>query len=371
MFYGLQFVSDHPVYRLHEAFSHFLDVGLKFKTFGTHCFPKWFRPVVTASSGLFDRCRAVHSEAHKRKQAERDLVVAVWKSHSDVQRLCEDAKSKLVQWDCKSNKLVDALRELFNFLYESTLESKSFEKAAGKSLLDHYNAFRALGQRVCPFCGLNYYADRDGGARSSYDHFLPRLYYPLAAVNFRNLVPMCDDCNERPRKGTKDVLFKDNARTTRRRFFYPYSKLGGVLLSIKCTKRPQPSNPSGTWKVKAIATKAGEQPLVSGWDSVFDVEARFSARVRESLDGWMKDFLNSKGYSNQPTVTQLRKALSKKATWLSLPEQVHSRAEATLQAAAFRYMAVDAPHAMLAGYTAIATSAAITGTPTVLHLNRT
>jgi len=56
----------------------------------------------------------------------------------------------------KAKKLIQALCDLFNFLYDQTLESKSFEKAAGKSLLDHYNSFRGLGQRVCPFCGLNY-----------------------------------------------------------------------------------------------------------------------------------------------------------------------------------------------------------------------
>jgi hypothetical protein len=369
MLYGLRFVPDHPVYRLHEAFGYFLDEGLRLETFDQKCFPKWFKPVLSASPGLSKRSRVVHSESRKHEQGVRDAIVAVWRSHAEVQSLCEDVKCKLEEWGFAAQELIDQLFSLFNFLYDETLESKSFEKAAGKSLLDHYNSFRGLGQRVCPFCGLNYYADRGGGARNSYDHFLPRLYYPLAAVNFRNLVPMCDECNERPRKGTKDVLFRDEGRTTRRKFYYPYSTPGGVTLSVKCTKRPTPTNTSGAWTVNVKAIKTAENSLVRGWDSVFDIETRFSARVKEGMESWMRDFLNSRDYPDVPSVTRLRKDLSAKAAWLSKPEQLRSKAEAALQSAAFGYMAGDAPDDILAGYAAMATSLAVVGIPTALGRN--
>jgi hypothetical protein len=366
LLYGLRFVPDHPVYRLQDGFGYFLEDGLECIAFGPHCFPEWFRPVLSASSGLRQRCRDVHREARKQNQAVRNSIVAVWTSQGDVQALCENVRRKLNTWGFKAQDLIDALCTLFNFLYDETLESKSFEHAAGRSLLDHYNAFRALGQRVCPFCGLNYYADRDGGARSGYDHFLPRVHYPLAAVNFRNLVPMCDDCNEPPRKGTKDVLFGDKGRKTRRRFYYPYSKPGGVEFSVQCTQRPKPSNVTGTWKVRVKPMRPAEKELVSGWDSVFGVQIRFSARVREGLEGWMKDFLSSRDYKTPPSLAQLRKDLLAKAVWLSKSEQLRTKAEAAPQAAAFRYMAEDAPDDMLGGYAAIATSAAVVEIPTAL-----
>lgn len=370
MIYGLQFVPDHPVYRLHEAFEHFLNDGLKIKTFGPRCFPVWFKAVLSVSSGLRARCKSVHEKSRKHDQLVRDSIVAVWKSQSDVQSLCEDTKFKLEQRGLTDQDLIFALRSLFNFLYEDTLVSKSFEKAVGKSLLDHYNNFRALGQRVCPFCGLNYYADRGDGARSGYDHFLPRVHYPLVAVNFRNLVPMCDACNQRPRKGTKDVLFRDTGRTTRRKFYYPYCQPGGIVVSVKCTGRPKPAHPSGAWKVKVKATEPVEQPLVRGWDSVFEVEIRFSARVKEGIEMWMRDFLNSKAYSNVPSVAQLRRDLLAKVAWLSMPEQLRTRAESALQAASFRYMAEAAPDAVLDGYAQMATSEAVIGIPTTLGGNQ-
>jgi hypothetical protein len=180
---------------------------------------------------------------------------------------------------------------------------------------------------------------------------------------------MCDDCNERPRKGTKDVLFKDAGRTMRRTFYYPYSKPGGVTLSVVCSARPKPENPSGAWKVKVKAVKPGENRLVAAWDSVFDVQTRYSARVKEGLDGWMKDFLNTKEYATSPTVAQLRKDLATKAAWLSKPEQMRTKAEAALQAAAFRYIAAVSPDDMLAGYAGVATSLAVVGRPTALGNN--
>lgn len=369
MLYGLTFVRKHPVYRLHEAFGYFLDEGLKLEKFSSKCFPEWFKPVLSASPSLRSHCVNVHSESWKHDEAIRDSILAVWKSHDQIQSLCEDTTCKLEDWNFRSPQLIHALHALFDFLYEQTLESKAFEKAAGRSMVDHYNSFRALGQRVCPFCGLNYYADRDSGARASYDHFLPRSHYPLASVNFRNLVPMCDECNERPRKGTKDVLYEDQARKTRRSFYYPYSSPGGVAITVECTKRPQPAVPSGAWEVQTKALKATEQPLVAGWNSVFEAEKRFAARVREGLDGWMKNFLNSKEYAAAPTVDQLRRDLSAKSAWLSKPEQLPLQAEAAIQAAAFRYVANDASDEVVAGYAAIARSAAVVEIPSALNQN--
>jgi hypothetical protein len=369
MLYGLQFVPNHPVYRLHVAFGHFLDDGLKLATLGPECFPDWFKPVFKASSGLRERCEAVHTEARKQKQVVRDSVVRVWKSHSEVHKLCEDTKCNLEEWGFKAKKLIKALCDLFNFLYEQTLESKSFEKAVGKSLIDHYNSFRGLGQRVCPFCGLQYYEDRESGTRNAYDHLLARAHYPLAAVNFRNLVPMCDGCNKRPRKGTKDVLFEDGKRLNRRTFYYPFSQPGGIELSVACKQNPSPSNLLGEWKVTIRAAKAAESAQVLAWASVFDADRRFLARIKEGFDGWMKDFLSSRDYKATPTVAQLRQDLAAKAAWWAKPEQLRERIEAGLQAAVLSYMAQKAPDHVLAGWASRATSPAVVKPLTSLSNN--
>jgi len=137
-------------------------------------------------------------------------------------------------------------------------------------------------------------------------------------------------------------------------------------LSLKCTIRPSPEKISGSWKVKAGALRASEKALVTGWETVFEVNARFSARIQEGLEGWTKGFLNSKGYARRPSIAKLRKDFSSQAAWLAKDQQIRTFAEAALQSAAFNYMAKDAPDEMLFGYAAISRSDAVLRIPAAL-----
>ena len=369
MIYGLTNVPSHGVYKLHVVIGHFLSNGLNRIQFGAECFPNWFEPVFKASPGLRDKALSIHRKARRLNKGARESIHRVWKSQNEIQLLCCNPSLAIADWGFKNARLIKELGDFFSFLYDNTLESKSFEKAAGGSLTDHYNAFRARGYCVCPFCGLSNYEDRGSKMRSAYDHWLGRTNYPLAAVNFKNLVPMCDPCNRRPRKGTKNILYRAADPDKRQSFYYPYDKVGGVQIALKCMTIPTLGAPRGEWKVKATAVKIAERRLVRAWDSVFDIEVRFAARVQEGLDGWMKDFLNTKQYASTPSVVKLRRDLKTKATWLSQNEQLKTWVEASLKAAAFSFLAQDAPDAMLAGYAAIATSPAIIGIPTALSNN--
>ncbi len=370
MLYELKYVSTHGVYKLHTAIGYFLSDGLNRTKFGEECFPSWFRPVLSASPSLRSKASSIHRKARRSNKGIRDAIHRVWISQNQVQKLCSTPSLKLEDWGFKNERLIKELKGLFSYLYENTLESKSFEKAGGNSLKDHYNKFRNLDQRVCPFCGLCYYEDRESKTRSAYDHWLARTHYPLAAVNFQNLVPMCDSCNKRPRKGTKNILFQSADPSKRQSFYYPYNKICGIKIEVTCLTKPNPSNPRGKWSVKTTASTVVEEPLVKAWDAVFDIETRFSARIMEGLDGWMKDFLNVKDYRTTPTLPTLREDLSTRAAWLAMPNQLKKRAESALESAAFSYLAAEASDPVLAGYARISTSPAIQEIPTVLGKNR-
>lgn len=368
MVYNLQFVDNHPVYRLNEAIGSFLQQGLNRKAFNDQCYPAWFAPVVSGSPALKRRMQEVFKLAKLKNQVVRDSIVRVWKGIEDIQKLCESVQTKLWTWEFADAALCKALADLFDYLYKETLESTKLNAAIGSSLRDHYESFIALGQAVCAFCGLKNYEDPQSGSRSSYDHFLPRRYYPLGTVNFRNLVPMCDRCNGASGKGSKDVLFTDKTRAKRRRFLYPFATNGGVELKTTCTKRPTPGN-LGAWKISAKAIRNTEKTQVEGWVSVFGIDARYRARIRQGMEIWVKDFLNTKRYTKVPTVDQLRRDLALKGKWLSQVDQLRTKAEAALQAAAFLYLAQDAPNDMVAGWAARATSPAVVGIPTAFGRN--
>lgn len=53
---------------------------------------------------------------------------------------------------------------------------------------DIYDALKVAAGGKCPFCG-------GIGQVSTLDHYLPKSYFPLHAVNPHNLVPSCKDCN--------------------------------------------------------------------------------------------------------------------------------------------------------------------------------
>ena len=61
------------------------------------------------------------------------------------------------------------------------------------------------GLRVCPYCGKEWIMSTNRTKRQI-DHFLPKRKYPFFALNFYNLIPSCDLCNENPNKGQKDPL---------------------------------------------------------------------------------------------------------------------------------------------------------------------
>lgn len=362
MIYGLQFVELHPVYRLHSTVGYFLEHGLQEAQFGPTCFQTWFYPIVQASPALREHFRAVFAEARSRPQSTRDSVTAVWKCHDEVQQLCDNSSAVVARYRFRRPQLVQALEELFRHLYDSTLESATFEAVVNSSVHDHYERFRLLDQRVCAFCGLNNYRDRGADVRASYDHYLPRSRYALGSVNFRNLIPMCDECNQPPNKATKDILYRDNGRKKRRRFYYPYAQPGGVRLRVTWARIPVVGETT-QWKAHLQGLVACEKKLISAWDAVFNIRVRYARRIGEGDDTWVKEFLAVKNYRRKPSLKLLRGAFLRHANYLLKADQLRLCDAALARAALFRFLAIEAPDPTIEGYISRARSPAITQIP--------
>src|SRR5689334_7994939 len=112
MIYGLRFVDDHPVYRLHSTVGYFLEHGLQQGQFGATCFEAWFYPIVQGAPALRTRFRAVFEEARGRPQSTRDSIATVWKCHDEVQRLCDDSSAVVARYRFRRPQLVQALEDL-------------------------------------------------------------------------------------------------------------------------------------------------------------------------------------------------------------------------------------------------------------------
>ena len=114
-------------------------------------------------------------------------------------------KSLIAAWlvmPCRQLKIIaDAISR-------GTLLRKCVKKSKFFDLKNVYDTFskenyqlntwivEKTGQRVCPYCNINYVYCRGKKATAQIDHFYPRAYYPQLALCLYNLVPICSACNQ-------------------------------------------------------------------------------------------------------------------------------------------------------------------------------
>ena len=135
--------------------------------------------------------------------------------NNEIEELCKNTISPIFYKDLEINtskEFSEEVKLFFNNLYKKVFNQVPFE------INKHYNEFFKINKKLCPFCGLNTLEKDSSNHRDDYDHYLPKDKYPFNAVNFKNLLPMCSDCNKKWKK-TKNPI-KD---TISKKAFYYYS----------------------------------------------------------------------------------------------------------------------------------------------------
>ncbi|MDO3680176.1 HNH endonuclease [Paenibacillus ehimensis] len=100
----------------------------------------------------------------------------------------------------KSQSLV---REIFDYFYESILNSKTFQKEyipkyTGPTELKVYlRDIFGTNRKICPYCDIQWIGHAD---HSSIDHFFPKSNFPLLSIFISNLIVSCTGCNDRIKK---------------------------------------------------------------------------------------------------------------------------------------------------------------------------
>lgn len=61
--------------------------------------------------------------------------------------------------------------------------------------IDRIDFVNKLGVSVCPYCNRNYINSNKTTTNCQFDHFINKSKYPILAVSFYNLVPVCPSCN--------------------------------------------------------------------------------------------------------------------------------------------------------------------------------
>ncbi len=284
---------------VHKGFYRLMFQGNNF----ADCFPVAFCNVLTGStetrkrfSGVFDEYQGLSADL--RQEFERLFLnqIQCLSFMGDTRHVVIFPVEQLTDIWSKS-------KLLGGYLYNTTLGLNCYKTAAGDQnhgMDEHYESYKELNGVVCCFCGTEEMMEErnvepEEGAisedekqwRASYDHYLPKKHYPFLAVDFNNLVPCCQKCNEKA-KGELDVLHCDAVRTLA---FDAYIDQFPVSLQASY------DNVEGTYKMIVDIEDTRDQlaEKADTWNRTFQVLPRVNNRLKSFNRSWLGPLLNGVG----------------------------------------------------------------------------
>lgn len=228
---------------------------------------------------------------HALNAQEKEIIKKSFEDNNKIEDLCK-GEGQPKKYTELPNDIKQAIENFWKSLWEGFSSKEGLNqhlKVFCGEVLEHFHEFKKQPDqktRVCPFCGINGLKPSDDIYRNAYDHYLPKSLYPFTSVNFKNLVPICHECNSDEKKAT-DTLFKDG---NRRIAFYPYdSAIDPNKLSVTIT-RNQAYNSSNNSTLMKKDFKYQYDILIDGknderidtWDEIF--------RVKEKYQRYLSDF---------------------------------------------------------------------------------
>ena len=116
-------------------------------------------------------------------------------SFGDVVKADFETLTKIVSILERENIPDDDKDFLIDYLYKERFSNKTYRL----EFMD------SLGITVCPYCNRNFVNSTKERTMSQFDHFFNKDKYPLLAVSFYNLIPVCSSCNHA--KGEKEIKY--------------------------------------------------------------------------------------------------------------------------------------------------------------------
>lgn len=247
----------------------------------------------------------IYAEFLKLEEDQIENLKVGYKSNNDVEGLCSDkAILPLIytQFPEDQVNLAKLLKSFYGNLYgsNSPFNLAIFGKLGKKILPDHYEKFMDENDREkCPFCGLNDIMGNNHSYREAYDHYLPKAIYPFNPMNFRNLAPMCHQCNS-TYKTTKVPIEKCNPLNgdgNRELAFFPYAEqCAEITYNVNLNSTNIGALTPADIELEIVSE--GNEEQIESWKRVFGLEERYKASLCSPDDG--KAWVNSiiEGYDN-------------------------------------------------------------------------
>ena len=217
---------------------------------------------------------------------QREQVAAWYDHNNDIEALCVNDSAKVPgtysHIEAINADLAKLLKLFCQSLYPDVIDLKAVSRRVGE-IDDHYNAFvRENNEGKCPYCGYGEIKSERLSRREAYDHYLPKGTYPFNSVNFKNLAPMCHECNS-SYKLQKDPISRAN-NGGRRKAFYTYSTRPSDI-SVALTLKSADIDKLCPTDIDLQITAPGKDEEVEAWKEIFGIEERYKAKCCGKNDG--------------------------------------------------------------------------------------
>ncbi|WP_162944431.1 hypothetical protein [Flavisolibacter nicotianae] len=246
------------------------------------------KSVVENSNDLLAKFQRVFQELNQPNINKQNVYDLILHNNNVVQLLTNKGFPILNFPSDDYDELKRAIKNLYLFLWASTIKTVSCSNNYS-SIQEHYRLLDELNhfttRRICTFCGLEKLKNPKE-KRNEYDHYLDKDHYPFAAINFFNLVPMCDSCNKAPNKGTQNIII-NSIDGARRIAYFPYDPVENFTVELSCQNI---FSLNEQWIVKTSPENLNE--AFETWKSVFRIDYRYSNYLNDEYSFWLTDFIS-------------------------------------------------------------------------------
>lgn len=235
-----------------------------------------FKIIYKSYKGLQIKVNEIYKLCKALNDAEKKAIKDAFETNNKIEELC-NGTIKPVYLKKLHIIVEDKMKPLLVDFYETLLER---QKVPGTKS-DYYIKLNEKNKfSDCPCCGMTYFEPSDSANREAFDHYLPKVLYPFASVNFHNLVPLCYKCNS-DRKKTKDPIVNG------KKAYYPFSKNNheiGIKLKLDTSKN------LGQLKRRELSVEfTGDKEKLETWNRLFDINNRYNESTRAFIQTFLRE----------------------------------------------------------------------------------
>jgi hypothetical protein len=289
MLFKYQYIH-HDAEKLHEFYTHLVKkVWCKASSpFTLSMLHQDFQPIV--GKKLFNLIEEIYTLCIPLSTPQKKKLSLIFDTNNAIEKLCGGRGNKPVYYDALNTLnagLGDKIKILGMYMYEVVLSGSAVFKKNYKGLRDHYNTFvKTNNTGICPYCGLMPIKSERRSTRDAYDHYLSKGVYPFNSVNFRNLSPMCHDCNSCCKKTDNPLIDK---KKKPRKAYYSFDTVSpDWVLSVKI-KSLDPINPAKN-NLFVEFSSIHQPQEVNTWRDVFNIDERYNDFLKtQDAQSWLAD----------------------------------------------------------------------------------